>query len=150
MCKPEDLHEACFLHGGLEAEGNGEPFGSLERFLATVEFHRSRLFERSHKAMPKTDALKTVPEECEYSFFSHTKCEYFPCHKTNAPEDFNCLFCYCPLYALNDKCGGNFRYTESGIKDCSACLLPHNRKSYSYIVSKFKDIAEITRRKEGE
>ena len=98
--------------------------------------------------MNKRDALKTVPEECEYSFFQHTKCEYFPCHKTNAPEDFNCLFCYCPLYALKDKCGGNFRYTESGIKDCSACLLPNNRKSYSYIVSKFKDIAEITKLKQ--
>ena len=86
--------------------------------------------------------------ENSYRFFENKDCKYFPCHKGLA--DFNCLFCYCPLYALKDKCGGNFRYTESGIKDCSACLLPHNRKSYSYIVSKFKDIAEITRRKEGE
>ena len=84
-----------------------------------------------------------------YAFFQNSDCEYFPCHETKFPERFNCLFCYCPLYALGKDCGGNFRYTESGIKDCSACLLPHNRKSYSYIVSKFKDIAEITRRKEG-
>ena len=37
--------------------------------------------------------------------FGHKKCEYFPCHKGADPEDFNCLFCYCPLYALGDKCG---------------------------------------------
>ena len=44
--------------------------------------------------------LSTKPEECRYSFFQHTQCEFFPCHKTAKPEDFNCLFCYCPLYAL--------------------------------------------------
>ena len=44
----------------------------------------------------------------EYSYFSHKKCEYFPCHKNADPDDFNCLFCYCPLYALGDKCGGEF------------------------------------------
>ncbi len=41
-------------------------------------------------------------EDKEYAYFSHKKCEYFPCHKGADPEDFNCLFCYCPLYALGD------------------------------------------------
>mgnify|MGYP000023593596 FL=1 len=80
-----------------------------------------------------------------YKFFSHTECEFFPCHKTNDPENFNCLFCYCPLYALKDKCGGNFRYTEKGIKDCTNCTLPHQRKNYDYIIGKFKEIVEITK-----
>ena len=80
--------------------------------------------------MEKCEALSTKPEECRYSFFQHTACEFFPCHETAHPEDFNCLFCYCPLYALGDRCGGNFRYVGDGIKDCSACLLPHGRKSY--------------------
>ena len=80
-----------------------------------------------------------------YKFFSHTECEFFPCHKTNDPENFNCLFCYCPLYALKDKCGGNFRYTEKGIKDCTNCTLPHQRKNYYYIIGKFKEIVEITK-----
>ena len=40
-----------------------------------------------------------------YSFFQNTNCEYFPCHATKHPEDFNCLFCYCPLYALGRGCG---------------------------------------------
>ena len=52
----------------------------------------------------------------EYSYFSHKKCEFFPCHKNADPDDFNCLFCYCPLYALGEKCGGNFRYTERELK----------------------------------
>ena len=89
-----------------------------------------------------TDALKTNPDECKYSFFSHKECDFFPCHKGADPENFNCLFCYCPLYALGRECGGNFRYLDSGIKDCTNCLLPHSRKSYSLIVSRFAKIVE--------
>ena len=81
-----------------------------------------------------------------YAFFSNKECEYFPCHKTNDPDNFNCLFCYCPLYALKDKCGGNFRYTDKGIKDCTNCTLPHRRDNYDYIIGKFKDIINITKK----
>ena len=70
-------------------------------------------------------------------------CEYFPCHKTNDPDNFNCLFCYCPLYALGDACGGNFRFTEKGIKDCTNCLLPHVRKNYGYVTGKYSEIMEV-------
>lgn len=83
-----------------------------------------------------------------YKFFNHKKCEYFPCHKTNDPDNFNCLFCYCPLYALKDKCGGNFRYTDKGIKDCSNCTLPHKKDNYDYIIGKFKDIINITKKED--
>ena len=82
-----------------------------------------------------------------YKFFQHRKCEFFPCHKTEDEENFNCLFCYCPLYALGENCGGNFKYTEDGIKDCSDCLVPHRRKNYEYIMNKFDDIVEIARKK---
>ena len=92
--------------------------------------------------------LSTKPEECHYSFFQHTQCEFFPCHKTAKPEDFNCLFCYCPLSALSDKCGGNFAYVGDGIKDCSGCLVPHGRGSYSYITKKFPELAELARKKD--
>ena len=67
---------------------------------------------------------KGIDPEKKYSFFSHKECEYFPCHKTEDPENFNCLFCYCPLYALGRALRGNFRYTENGIKDCTGCMLP--------------------------
>lgn len=39
-----------------------------------------------------------------YKFFQNKECEYFPCHKVKEAEDFNCLFCYCPLY-LKEECG---------------------------------------------
>ena len=58
-------------------------------------------------------------ERAPYAYFQNTACPYFPCHAKANREFFNCLFCYCPLYALGDKCGGNFVYTENGVKDCS-------------------------------
>lgn len=70
-----------------------------------------------------------------YRFFSNTECEYFPCHTLKggeSPEDFNCLFCYCPLYSLGEGCGGDFRYTDR-IKDCSGCLIPHGPDGYDHI-----------------
>ena len=82
-----------------------------------------------------------------YSFFQNTQCEYFPCHPTDRPEDFNCLFCYCPLYALGDRCGGNFRYTEKGVKDCTGCLIPHRRDNYGRILEKFREVSELARKK---
>ena len=87
-----------------------------------------------------THPLHSHHDGTEYKFFSHTKCEYFPCHKTDHPEDFNCLFCYCPLYALGRACGGNFRYTEKGVKNCSRCTLPHRRESYGYIIAKLREM----------
>lgn len=71
-----------------------------------------------------------------YSFFSNKECEYFPCHKTESAEDFNCIFCYCPLYTLGEKCGGNFSFLENGVKDCSNCLIPHSKNGYEYVINK--------------
>lgn len=73
-----------------------------------------------------------------YSFFQHSECEYFPCHKVDNPADFNCLFCYCPLYALGKECGGNFRITEKGIKDCTGCAFPHGKDNYPLVLEKLK------------
>lgn len=87
------------------------------------------------------------PEEGRYAFFRHTQCEYFPCHKTARPEDFNCLFCYCPLYALGEGCGGDFRYTADGVKDCSDCLFPHRRESYAVITGRFEEIRRLAKQK---
>ncbi len=78
-------------------------------------------------------------------YFQNKKCEFFPCHKTSG-DYFNCMFCYCPLYALGDKCGGNFCYTADGIKDCSNCLIPHMKNAKDYILSKFGDIQELARK----
>lgn len=71
-----------------------------------------------------------------YAFFSHTACEYFPCHKGVDEQDFNCLFCFCPLYRLGENCGGNFRMLPGGVKDCSSCAFPHARGSYDAIMQR--------------
>ena len=74
-----------------------------------------------------------------YSYFSNFACSAFPCHKAADREDFNCLFCYCPLYPL-ENCGGNPQFTASGVKDCSNCLLPHKAKNYRYSVEKLMQL----------
>ncbi len=82
-----------------------------------------------------------------YSFFQNKECEYFPCHKMEDVEKFNCLFCYCPLYALGENCGGNFNYTKKGIKDCSKCCLPHQKEKFGHVTGKYSEIMEIAKRK---
>lgn len=83
--------------------------------------------------------------EC-YKFCQNRACEFFPCHAGAEPETFNCLFCFCPLYALGDRCGGNFFYTESGIKDCSACLIPHIPQNYDKILSGTEAVMALAKR----
>ena len=83
-----------------------------------------------------------------YDFFQNKACEYFPCHETADKDSFSCLFCYCPLYALGDKCGGNFTYLENGIKDCSNCLKPHRRENYAKIMEKMPELLELAKKKE--
>ena len=82
-----------------------------------------------------------------YKFVQNKECEYFPCHEGMKCEEFNCLFCYCPLYALGDKCGGAFIYTGNGIKDCSSCTKPHRRENYDQIMEKMGEVAELAKRK---
>ena len=81
-----------------------------------------------------------------FSFFQNRQCEYFPCHQGIPEEDFNCLFCYCPLYALGRKCRGSYTYTENGIKDCQHCTFPHRRSNYSVILERYTEIIEVVRR----
>lgn len=85
-----------------------------------------------------------------YDFFQHRECEYFPCHAGANPETFSCLFCYCPLYCLGDRCGGNFSYTEGGIKDCSGCRIPHRRENYNLICEKMEQVIELVRQKKED
>ena len=67
--------------------------------------------------------------------FTHTKCSFFPCHKIEEKEEsnFNCLFCYCPLYHIED-CGGDFIMTDNRegvfVKDCTDCNYPHVKPNY--------------------
>ncbi|MDR2491850.1 MAG: cysteine-rich small domain-containing protein [Coriobacteriales bacterium] len=78
-----------------------------------------------------------------YSFFAHTSCEYFPCHDNASPDDFSCLFCFCPLYLLGTECGGNYVYTKKGVKSCHKCLVPHKSKNYGLIIERYMNSKEM-------
>ena len=75
----------------------------------------------------------------KYQYFQHRECEYFPCHAGEDPENFNCLFCYCPLHFLGNKCPGTPRFTEKGVKDCTKCSFPHRKENYETVVRILKE-----------
>ena len=86
-----------------------------------------------------------------FAFYTNKECEYYPCHPVPEGTEFNCLFCYCPLYMLGRKCGGNFTYLESGVKDCSECLVPHRRENSGISADSFQKIAgEMAEREKKE
>ncbi|CCO22762.1 cysteine-rich small domain-containing protein [Maridesulfovibrio hydrothermalis] len=74
--------------------------------------------------------------ENSHRFFRNNECRYFPCHDTSDEFSFNCLFCFCPLYLLED-CGGRYELTN-GIKNCTRCKVPHRPDGYDYIIKKLK------------
>lgn len=59
-----------------------------------------------------------------YNFKQNKECPFFPCHNVDDVENFNCFWCYCPLYFLKE-CPGNYYINDEGVKDCSECTLPH-------------------------
>jgi len=84
------------------------------------------------------------------SFFTNRDCAYFPCHEGIALDEFNCLFCYCPLYALGDRCGGDFFYLENGVKSCEHCTLAHRGDAGVRLVeSKFALLCDLAQQGES-
>ena len=83
-----------------------------------------------------------------YRFFQNRECEFFPCHEVQDEDDFNCLFCYCPLY-LDDNCIGSPEYIITGrgqrIKDCSSCLVVHRPEMYDKVIAHLRRQDEILR-----
>ena len=65
-------------------------------------------------------------------------------------KDFNCLFCYCPLYTLGENCSGNFVYTETGVKSCVNCNFPHKRENYTALLKRFPELCSMTARREDK
>ena len=71
--------------------------------------------------------------KASYRYFENRACQYYPCHA--GTEELNCLFCYCPFYLRRD-CPGEPAYIKSGeklVKDCSACIWPHQPEHYDAI-----------------
>ena len=75
-----------------------------------------------------------------FRYFKNAECEFYPCHEIET-EEFNCLFCFCPLYYID--CPGRPRYITlngSTIKDCSKCDLPHRPDNYEPIIEILKNL----------
>ena len=70
-----------------------------------------------------------------YKFFENRDCRYYPCHE--GLTEINCLFCFCPLYYMED-CGGDFTISKAGRKDCSHCVYPHPPERYQEIMERLK------------
>ena len=73
-----------------------------------------------------------------YDYYENHSCKYYPCHENM--EHINCLFCYCPLYRI-DNCPGNNYYIEKDdrrIKVCTNCSFPHRRENYKTIMNILK------------
>lgn len=71
-------------------------------------------------------------------FYENRSCEYFPCHK--GLSEFNCMFCYCPMYGI-EQCPGTPDYIEKDgrkIKDCSHCTFPHQPENYEKVMEVLK------------
>lgn len=88
--------------------------------------------------MRVADSNNRINMSENYKFVQNRKCEFWPCHKGIIDKEFNCLFCFCPLYS-KDNCGGNYKIMSNNIKDCSSCLVPHQKNNYDYIISKLKE-----------
>lgn len=85
--------------------------------------------------------------EHSHKYFRNDACQYFPCHKVEDDTAFNCLFCFCPLYLLDD-CGGDF-VLRGGIKDCTGCARPHGPGGYEHVLARLRQWREERRRAGG-
>ena len=77
--------------------------------------------------------------ENSHRFFENRECQYFPCHK--GLTELNCLFCYCPMYRM-EQCPGNLQYVEVRgriIKACTDCTFPHKLENYDRIIQIFRE-----------
>ena len=81
--------------------------------------------------------MKDVSKPRHSSYFLNKECEYYPCHDLSE-EKFSCMFCYCPLYDMED-CGGTYTYTKKGAKNCKDCTFPHDRDNYTAVIKKLKE-----------
>ena len=159
----ENLDEAFNPAGTLVFMKIGRKLGALKEFLIK---NQSKILEfgavsncgfedekicRTPQELDESKYLtviivkKAENSEFSYKFFQNRDCKNFPCHKNVPENEFNCLFCYCPLYALGKTCGGNFKYTEKGIKSCIDCNFPHIRENYEKITKRFAEISAISK-----
>lgn len=77
---------------------------------------------------------KHLPYQNSFKYFENRDCRFYPCHK--GMEHLNCLFCYCPLYHMED-CPGVYTYKQirdRAVKVCTNCQFPHIEENYPEII----------------
>lgn len=60
-----------------------------------------------------------------YKFFENLGCKYYPCHSGIKKGEFNCLYCFCPIFVVCK------RHSKSG---CEFCKVPHDKGSYKFMM----------------
>ncbi len=60
--------------------------------------------------------------------------------------ELNCLFCYCPLYALGSRCGGDYKITDKGVKSCASCTVCHGRDGYERVMDRIGSVLELAKK----
>lgn len=151
LTKDEDA--IVFTHGAISAALMDELFPEEKRGIGNWRIDCGRGFAIEFDGNKKPVSYHRLPVDPfdewmdkQYPFVQNIACEFFPCHPVDKML-FNCLFCYCPLYCLGDQCGGQFSYTEQGIKDCSACTFPHQKNNYMEVIKRISAVTEMVRKK---
>jgi len=83
------------------------------------------------------DKVKIQKYANSYKFFQNRACQFFPCHDNIDEREFNCLFCYCPVYFV--ACPGTYRRLDDGRKDCMGCSLNHEPRFWEMVQSMMKN-----------
>ncbi len=128
-CKTPE--EVCF--GGLIKD----LFDLSDEMYERVQKQLKTYINISEKREEAFDKQKKESLPRYSSYFVNKNCEYYPCHDLPR-EKFSCMFCYCPLYDMKD-CGGEYTYTEKGIKNCKNCTFPHDRDNYREVIKRLKE-----------
>lgn len=121
--------------------------GAVDRVGPPAEVFTDDYIEALYGMEPGSYSAFFGRSPADAGFFQNRACRSFPCHEGVAEEAFNCLFCYCPLYALGERCGGNFRYNEKGSKSCVDCAFPHIRANYKKVLSRYPELAALAARR---
>ena len=74
----------------------------------------------------------------DFNFYQNKDCRYYPCHKDVAEDEFNCLFCYCPLYFID--CEGDYKLLDNGMKDCMGCTKNHDKHSWKFVIKTLRGV----------
>ena len=116
---------------------------AVSKEIAFTEYERKTLEQVAHLI---SENIYFEEGEYSYKFCQNKGCKFFPCHIIKDENKFSCLFCYGPLYTL-DNCSGNYTLLENGVKNCIKCTLPHEEKNYKYIMKNFPQITKYWRNK---